>query len=238
MTTAPKATEPLAEENAFVRFVKALFEFSFKEFVTPKLISILYGITLVLIGLFVLIAIFNALDNDFADGSDKLVSVLVALGFGFLAVLYARVWMELIVVLFKIAEPVTDAARTLHRIEQLMAAGAVVTGAGPAGQPSAQSTCPNCRAQVGADQKFCRSCGHETIGASGGSSEGGAPSGRSEEPPVSPTDSFLADAAESSSDESEDAAEPSELAPVDCPNCGMENTPGSRFCFRCGRELD
>lgn len=139
MATPPQATGPLSEENAFSRFFKALFEFSFKEFVTPKLISILYGISLTGIGLAVLVAVFNVLGDDFADGSDKLVSILVAFGVGFLGVLYARVILELIVVVFKIAEPVTDTARTLHRIEQMVAAGVPVSASGSGGNPATDS---------------------------------------------------------------------------------------------------
>lgn len=42
----------------------------------------------------VLVAVFNVLGDDFAAGSDKLVSILVAFGVGFLGVLYARVILE------------------------------------------------------------------------------------------------------------------------------------------------
>jgi len=139
MATAPQATEPLNYENAVVTFFKALFEFSFKEFITPKLISMLYGIALVGIGLAVLISVVGALSNDFVDASGKLVAIIVALGVGFLAVLYIRVILELMVVIFKIAEPVTDTALTLRRIEQLSVAGALVAAPGSVENRSADA---------------------------------------------------------------------------------------------------
>jgi len=164
MAAAPQTTGQLAEENAFVRFFRALFEFSFNEeqFVTPRLIPILYGLALTGIGLGVLAKIFNVLNDDLADGSDKMFSILIVFALGLLGVLYVRVVFELIVVLFKIAEPVTDTARTLHRIEGLLTSGVPVSapGSGSADAVSSDPICSNCGAQVGAEEKFCRSCGH------------------------------------------------------------------------------
>ena len=91
-------------------FATALLDFSFSEFITTKLIKIMYGILLILIGLAFIGGIISALIAMFSGGG-----FLRGLGLlcatPIIAILYvimARAWTELIIVLFRIAENTTE----------------------------------------------------------------------------------------------------------------------------------
>lgn len=86
-------------------FFGALFDLSFSEFITTRLIKILYVLLLVVIGIAYLVAIIGGFADSFLQG------LLVIIIGAFVAVIYvimARVWMELIIVLFRIAENTTE----------------------------------------------------------------------------------------------------------------------------------
>jgi len=89
-------------------FFTTLFDFSFSEFVTTKLIRVLYGINLCLgaIGIvgYVVIAFRRSL------GFGILCLILSPVAF-ILSAIAARVWMELLIVIFRIAENVNDIAK-------------------------------------------------------------------------------------------------------------------------------
>lgn len=76
-------------------FIWALFDFSFKDFVTKRLISVLYGIGVGIIGLVSLFFIFN----NFSIGS-----LLGGLIFFAVATISLRIWLEVIIILFAIEE--------------------------------------------------------------------------------------------------------------------------------------
>jgi hypothetical protein len=89
-------------------FVGALFDLSFSEFITTKLIKILYVLLLILIGIGYLVAIIAG----FADGFLRGLLAIITGGIGAaISVIMARVWMELIIVLFRIAENTTELVR-------------------------------------------------------------------------------------------------------------------------------
>lgn len=91
-----------------MNFLAALFDFSFSEFVTTKIIKILYGILIVLAGIAALVAIIAG----FIDSAGRGVLMLVLSPLIFLLyVIMARVWLELVIVIFRIAEHVGEIAR-------------------------------------------------------------------------------------------------------------------------------
>jgi hypothetical protein len=83
-------------------FFGALFDFSFTDFVTSKIIKFLYGLSIFLIGLTTLILVVFS----FAGG--PIVGVFTLLIGGplmfILGIIYTRVLLEIIMVIFKIAE--------------------------------------------------------------------------------------------------------------------------------------
>lgn len=91
-------------------FITALFDLSFSRFITTKLVKLLYVIMLVVIALGLVGGVISGLITLFSrDG------VLPGLGLiclsPLLAVIYvilARMWMELVIVLFRIAENTTE----------------------------------------------------------------------------------------------------------------------------------
>ena len=93
-------------------FFKALFDFSFSEFVTTKIIKVLYGITLViaaLIWLGVLVAMFSS-----GSGVWGFLGVLIIAPIGFVVqVIFTRVGYEILIVVFGIAENTRDMAWAL-----------------------------------------------------------------------------------------------------------------------------
>jgi hypothetical protein len=82
-------------------FFGALFDFSFSQFVTARLVRLLYAIG-VLVGVVVaLAAIARGFDASAGAG---VVALIVAPLIFLLVVIIARVWLELIIVVFRIAE--------------------------------------------------------------------------------------------------------------------------------------
>ncbi len=93
------------------RFFSSLFDLSFKDFVTPRVIKVLYVILLVTAGI-VAIAIIASM---FALGPGF--GVLALLFFGplyfFLCVLGSRVMLELVMAIFGIRQELADMHNTL-----------------------------------------------------------------------------------------------------------------------------
>lgn len=79
-------------------FFGKLFDTSFKEFITPGIIKILFWIAVVLIGLGVIINIITSFGQGAGMG---IVSLIVSPIVGFLFVIMTRVYMELIMVFFR-----------------------------------------------------------------------------------------------------------------------------------------
>ena len=93
-------------------FFQALFDFSFTSFITSKLIRILYGLA-------ILGAAFGALLLIVAGFSDSTATGLLMLFIGgplffVFSVIYARVLLELIIVIFRIAEHAAEIAALLR----------------------------------------------------------------------------------------------------------------------------
>lgn len=124
-------------------FFKSLFDFSFSSFVTPKLIKILYAISLVIIVLIYLgvaLALFNAGSTEFNSATNQFETksnsgwglAWLVIGGPIVVLLYAifyRVIYELIIVVFRIYETVRDELE-LQRQLHPAAAAAVDAAAG------------------------------------------------------------------------------------------------------------
>ena len=82
-------------------FFRALFDLSFSDFITTRLIKVLYVIAIVLAGFAALAVIVSGFTQGVGMGI--LFLILSPIVF-FLYVIMARVWLEIIIVVFRIAE--------------------------------------------------------------------------------------------------------------------------------------
>ena len=100
-------------------FFASLLDLSFNNFVTTKVIRVLYVLALVLIGLFAVFSLIGALytmvSKSFIDGVFWLVltPVLAAVN-----MLLARIYTELIIVFFRVAENTTELVRIQHNLHE------------------------------------------------------------------------------------------------------------------------
>ena len=90
-------------------FVSALFDLSFDDFITTRIIKVLYvlliAITALCVVMMVLGGLFTMFTKSFFGG---LGTVLMAPIFGIVSLIVARVYTELIMVMFKIVENTTE----------------------------------------------------------------------------------------------------------------------------------
>ena len=117
-TAAPAAASALRSAASGVDFkqqagfLKALFDFKFEAFVTPKMISALYVLSMVMIALGVLAMAFGAVAGiiagiRFSGWGSALVSFLWLLltpVVGILYLAFSRMFFEIVIVLFKIKD--------------------------------------------------------------------------------------------------------------------------------------
>jgi hypothetical protein len=82
-------------------FITSLFDFSFTEFITIRTIRILYGILIALTAIAVLYFIVTGFHTFGAIGI--LYIILSPLAF-FLFVILLRIWLEIVIVIFRIEE--------------------------------------------------------------------------------------------------------------------------------------
>ena len=91
-------------------FFRALFDFSFSEFITIKIIKILYVIAIILLAL----TWIGGLIGFFAQGGLYILLGLIVAPIGFiLSVIFVRVIYEILIVIFGIAEHTRDMAWAL-----------------------------------------------------------------------------------------------------------------------------
>jgi hypothetical protein len=91
-------------------FFGALFDMSFSEFVTIKLVRILYILMLILIAIGLIVGLITSLVSMFSRGGflTGLLGLIFTPIVALIWVIMARVWMEIIIVVFRIAENTTD----------------------------------------------------------------------------------------------------------------------------------
>ncbi len=82
-------------------FLGSLFDFSFSEFVTTRVIKTLFVVAIVLVGLGTIGLVISGFSKSAVAGVFML---LLSPLFFLLYVLFARIWLELIIVMFRIAE--------------------------------------------------------------------------------------------------------------------------------------
>ena len=85
-------------------FFRRLFDLSFKEFVTPKIITIIFILEIIIGGLTGLGILIKGLSSG---GGIAFASLILAPIVFFLYVLGSRIFLEVIIVLFRIAENTT-----------------------------------------------------------------------------------------------------------------------------------
>lgn len=93
-------------------FWSRFFDFSFKTFVTPSLIKVLFIVFMVVIGLSVLGMIIVGFMAGAGTGVMFLIGGLI---YGFLMLLWARVILEIVVVFFRIKEDTGEMAKSLKK---------------------------------------------------------------------------------------------------------------------------
>ncbi|MER3388459.1 MAG: DUF4282 domain-containing protein [Microcella sp.] len=114
-TSAPAPATGSGPAGAIKSFFTALFDFSFKSFVSRRLAGIFYGVALALTALGGIIWFFTLVGGGVATlangGNGAIFGVLIILGAFiivpvglFVAVLLLRVWIEAIVALIAVAE--------------------------------------------------------------------------------------------------------------------------------------
>jgi len=90
-------------------FLGSLLDRSFTSFVTTRVISVLYTLTLIIIGLWYLAGAAVFFSNS--GGAGVLWLILFGPLFAFFAALLSRVYFELVIVLFRIFENTRDQLR-------------------------------------------------------------------------------------------------------------------------------
>jgi hypothetical protein len=117
-------------------FLASLFDTSFASLITPRVIKVIYIITMVVIGLAALFWIVAAFSQSVALG--VVVLVIAAPLVSLLYLIYTRVFLEVIIALFRIMESNIE----LVQIQRDSAAG-VPPGAAPSTPPPASPPPPS-----------------------------------------------------------------------------------------------
>jgi hypothetical protein len=100
-------------------FFSALFDLSFSDFITTKLVRVLYVLLLVVIALALVFGVISGLVTMFSRGGflAGLVTIVFAPIGAVIYTILARMWMEIIIVVFRIAENTTTIAKHLQSRE-------------------------------------------------------------------------------------------------------------------------
>ena len=120
----PKSKEPAESKNEFNAeslqeqgkgFFAALLDMSFSEMVTPKIIRVIYIIGLIGIALGALAGIVTSLFAVATTGATALISIIAAPIGAIIGVIFLRVYMELIILLFNIYDQLQSINNSLKR---------------------------------------------------------------------------------------------------------------------------
>lgn len=99
--------------NTSTSFVESLMDFSFTSFVTSKIIKLLYGLSILGAGLTAVIMIVCAFAMSALAGIFTLV-IVAPLAFAIIVV-YSRVLLEIIIVVFRISEHAAEIAANTRK---------------------------------------------------------------------------------------------------------------------------
>lgn len=89
------------ESNVFKDFIGSVFDLSFTEFVTTRLIKILFVLAIIGSGIETLVVLLGSLAGGVASG---LLGLILSPFIFLILVVLSRVWLELVIVAFRIAE--------------------------------------------------------------------------------------------------------------------------------------
>ena len=103
-------------------FTQKLFNLSFQEFITPSIIKVLYVLCIIGIVVYCIVMAVSGFTAGFGYGLLALLGAIIA---GAIFVIFARVYLEVIVVFFRI----------LGLLEKMAAAKGVETASAPAPAP-------------------------------------------------------------------------------------------------------
>lgn len=103
---------PESKSHTRKGFFASLFDFSFEEFITTSLIKVIYAILVVLAGLGALVTFLGFASQGGAGFVLGLIVVPIAF---FAYVILARVWLEFLVVVFRIADHTAGIERNTRR---------------------------------------------------------------------------------------------------------------------------
>lgn len=95
-------------------FFRSLFDLSFSSLVTPRIIKVVYVITLIGIGLLAILFIISAFNVNSGFGAVTL--LILAPIFSLVYIVYARVFLEFFLAIFRVAETNAELV-SLKRIE-------------------------------------------------------------------------------------------------------------------------
>lgn len=82
-------------------FLEALFDFSFSEFITTRIIRWLYALMMIVWGLLVIVMVMGEFTKGLGTG---LLSLMLSPLIFLLGVIISRIYLELVIVIFRIAE--------------------------------------------------------------------------------------------------------------------------------------
>ena len=95
-------------------FVGAMFDFSFNNYVTPKIVKVLYGIWILFAALTILGGMgagVMTMVSSYGSVIGGLLQIIISPFAGILVLILGRIYMEVLIVLFKIAENLGDINR-------------------------------------------------------------------------------------------------------------------------------
>jgi Domain of unknown function (DUF4282) len=142
-------------------FFASLFDYSFSAFITPKIIKLLYVLSTIVVALWTLVVILWAFRQSTGFG----IVTLVILGpiFFVITMIYVRVWLELLIVFFRIQGDVKEI-----NVRGGGQAGAMAAPVSPPPAPAPASAGPaliEAPVTPAPEASFCASCGVEqTLG--------------------------------------------------------------------------
>jgi uncharacterized protein DUF4282 len=110
---APARYVPPINTQQAAGFISSLFDLSFSNFITPKLIKVLFIITIVLVALGALAFVGSAFMQSAIAGI--FVLLIVAPLFFLFEVILARVWMEVLIQIFRACDYLAEIAKQGRR---------------------------------------------------------------------------------------------------------------------------
>jgi hypothetical protein len=99
---SPTVEKVKAQASSFFR---AMFDLSFREFITPRIIQVVFVVMLVLAGIGVLGTIVAAFEGGALSG---VVTLILSPVIFLIAALFIRIYLEVVILLFRIYEVLRD----------------------------------------------------------------------------------------------------------------------------------